>query len=116
MDRSRREVEQRGRQLAPVDESEAIEIQPAGAGQLLAQIAEVLFQQYPSRSILGATLMITQSFLYNAIFFTYALVLTNFYDVDSRHAPLLLLPVRDRQPRSARCCSATSSTRSAGAR
>ena len=29
----------------------------------------------PRRAILGATLMITQSFLYNAIFFTYALVL-----------------------------------------
>ena len=32
-------------------------------------------------SILGATLMITQSFLYNAIFFTYALVLTKIYGV-----------------------------------
>ena len=31
--------------------------------------------------MLGATLMITQSFLYNAIFFTYTLVLTKFYDV-----------------------------------
>ena len=36
---------------------------------------------YPSRSIYGATLMITQSFLYNAIFFTYALVLTKIYGV-----------------------------------
>jgi GH15 family glucan-1,4-alpha-glucosidase len=35
------------------------------------------------RAILGATLMITQSFLYNAIFFTYALVLINFYHVPS---------------------------------
>ena len=42
-------------------------------------LAKVLFQQYPRRSILGATLMITQSFLYNAIFFTYTLVLTKFY-------------------------------------
>ena len=41
----------------------------------------LVFHTYPKRAILGATLMITQSFLYNAIFFTYALVLTKFYDV-----------------------------------
>ena len=35
----------------------------------------LVFRTYPKRAILGATLMITQSFLYNAIFFTYALVL-----------------------------------------
>jgi MFS family permease len=32
--------------------------------------------------------MITQSFLYNAIFFTYALVLINFYHVPSNKVPL----------------------------
>jgi MFS family permease len=35
--------------------------------------------------------MITQSFLYNAIFFTYTLVLTNFYGVDESKAPLFLI-------------------------
>jgi MFS family permease len=35
--------------------------------------------------------MITQSFLYNAIFFTYTLVLTKFYGVDSADAPLYLI-------------------------
>ena len=39
---------------------------------------------YPRRAILGATLMITQSFLYNAIFFTYALVLTKVYGVSEQ--------------------------------
>jgi len=34
--------------------------------------------------------MISQSFLYNSIFFTYVLVLTNFYDVDEADAPLYL--------------------------
>jgi MFS family permease len=48
----------------------------------------LVFHQYPKRAILGATLMITQSFLYNAIFFTYALVLINFYGVSSRKVPL----------------------------
>src|SRR3954452_10625754 len=45
-------------------------------------IARVLFKDYPTRITLGLTMMITQSFLYNAIFFTYALVLTNFYGVE----------------------------------
>ena len=48
----------------------------------------LVFHQYPRRAILGATLMITQSFLYNAIFFTYALVLINFYDVPSNKIPI----------------------------
>jgi MFS family permease len=41
----------------------------------------VLFQRYPTRSILGGVLMITQSFLYNAIFFTSGLVLEFFFKV-----------------------------------
>ena len=47
-----------------------------------------MFHTYPKRAILGATLMITQSFLYNAIFFTYALVLTKFYGVSATKVPL----------------------------
>jgi MFS family permease len=35
--------------------------------------------------------MITQSFLYNAIFFTYTLVLTKFYHVDAANAPIYLI-------------------------
>ena len=42
------------------------------------------FREYPKR----ATLMITQSFLYNAIFFTYALLLTTFYGVSATKVPL----------------------------
>ncbi len=51
----------------------------------------VLFRDYPSRAVLGASLMITQSFLYNAIFFTYTLVLAKFYGVDSTAAPVFLI-------------------------
>ena len=46
-----------------------------------------LFKHYPSRSIYGGTLMITQSFLYNAIFFTYGLVLLYFFHVPSKDTP-----------------------------
>jgi hypothetical protein len=40
--------------------------------------------------VLGATLLITQSFLYNAIFFTYALVLAKF-GVGATMAPVYLI-------------------------
>ena len=45
-----------------------------------------------------AALMITQSFLYNAIFFTYGLVLEFFFHVKADRHRLLLLRVRGRQP------------------
>src|SRR6516225_3205384 len=66
--------------LPPVDPSKEIEIRPTDQIGYLA-LTKVLFQRYPSRSILGAALMITQSFLYNAIFFTYGLVLLYFFKV-----------------------------------
>ena len=69
-----------GGTLGPIDESKAIEITPANNIGFIA-LARTLFVHYPRRAILGASLMITQSFLYNAIFFTYALVLTKIYNV-----------------------------------
>ena len=54
--------------------------------------------EYPQRSILGATLMITQSFLYNAIFFTYTLVLGKFYGVARGDGAAVPDRVRGRQP------------------
>ncbi len=69
-----------GGTLGEIDESKAIEITPASSIGFVA-LARTLFVHYPRRAILGATLMITQSFLYNAIFFTYALVLTKIYNV-----------------------------------
>jgi MFS family permease len=54
-------------------------------------IANTVFRLYPKRTVLGLSLFIGQAFLYNAIFFTYALVLTNFYDVSSGSVGLYLL-------------------------
>jgi MFS family permease len=71
-----------GRDLPDLDEDQAIEVTAVDDIGFIA-LARTLFATYPSRSILGATLMITQSFLYNAIFFTYALVLTKVYGVGS---------------------------------
>ncbi|HEU4568074.1 MAG TPA: MFS transporter [Marmoricola sp.] len=85
-----KEVADTGHELPPVDENKAIEIRPTDRTGYLT-LVKVLFTQYPTRSILGATLMITQSFLYNAIFFTYTLVLTKFYGVSSSMAPVFLI-------------------------
>jgi len=76
--------------LPPVDESKALEIKPT-TDIGYAALLRVLFRSMPKRSVLGATLMITQSFLYNAIFFTYSLVLTKFYDVPDGRVPLYFI-------------------------
>src|SRR5262249_61430160 len=57
-----------------------------------ATVARELLRTYPRRTVLGITLMVTQSFLYNAIFFTYALVLTTFYAVPADRIGLYILP------------------------
>jgi MFS family permease len=51
-----------------------------------------LFRHYPRRAVLGLVLMTAQAFCYNAIFFTYALVLGRFYDVQPEEVGLYLLP------------------------
>ena len=76
-----------GEELPPVDESAAITLMPEKQYGYLVFL-RLVFHEYPKRAILGATLMITQSFLYNAIFFTYALVLTQFYGVSSKTVPI----------------------------
>ncbi len=58
----------------------------------LGIIFKTMFGQYRRRSILGLVLITSQAFLYNAIFFTYALVLTKFYDVPARDTGIYLLP------------------------
>jgi MFS family permease len=51
-----------------------------------------MFRRYLSRSVLGLSLMAGQAFLYNAIFFTYALVLTTFYHVPADAVGSYLIP------------------------
>jgi MFS family permease len=69
-------------ELPPVDPSREIEIRPTEQIGYWALI-RVLIRHYPGRSLLGGALMITQSFLYNAIFFTYGLVLEFFFHVNT---------------------------------
>jgi len=48
----------------------------------LAEVGRAMFRLYPRRTFVGVALMASQAFLYNSVFFTYALVLTNFYGVN----------------------------------
>jgi MFS family permease len=81
------QVRASGQDLDPIDEDKAIEIVPETRYGYLTFL-RLAFGKFTKRAVLGATLMITQSFLYNAIFFTYALVLINFYHVPSNKVPL----------------------------
>ncbi len=55
-------------------------------------LARTLFQLYPRRAVLGLVLMTSQAFCYNAIFFTYALVLGKFFDIPPERVGWYLLP------------------------
>lgn len=55
-------------------------------------IGRMLFRRYPKRTALGVVLMATQAFCYNAIFFTYALILTRFYGIAPASIGWFMLP------------------------
>jgi MFS family permease len=58
----------------------------------LRLVAFTLFKQHRRRTAVGLSLMASQAFFYNAIFFTYALILTDFYGIASDQVGWYLLP------------------------
>src|SRR5947199_1516174 len=58
----------------------------------LGEVAHTLFHAYRRRALVGLALMIAQAFFYNAIFFTYALVLTDFFAIAANRVGWYLLP------------------------
>jgi MFS family permease len=58
----------------------------------LSEVVSVLIHSHRRRALVGLSLMVAQAFFYNAIFFTYALVLTRFYGVSSEHVGWYILP------------------------
>jgi MFS family permease len=58
----------------------------------LGEVARILAGGYRRRTLLGLGLMISQAFFYNAIFFTYALILSTFYKVPAEHIGYYILP------------------------
>jgi MFS family permease len=55
-------------------------------------IAKTVFGAYPRRTVVGLSLFIGQAFLYNAVFFTYALVLGTFYGVKPAAVGYYIIP------------------------
>jgi MFS family permease len=74
---------------------------PAGGGSIrlvasarisVVHMVSAIVRDYPQRVLLGLTLMSAQAFFYNAIFFSYALVLTRFYGVSAASVGWYILP------------------------
>lgn len=80
-----------GRPLSPANhELPTLRFRPMKTSWL--DIARSLVVRYPKRTVLGLVLMATQAFCYNAIFFTYALILTKFYAVPAASIGWFILP------------------------
>jgi MFS family permease len=58
----------------------------------LREVFDTLFKVHRRRALVGLTLMTAQAFFYNAIFFTYALILTDFYGIQASHIGWFMLP------------------------
>jgi MFS family permease len=58
----------------------------------VGRMVRAILHDYPRRAVLGLVLMTAQAFFYNAIFFSYALVLTRFYQVPSAAIGWYVLP------------------------
>jgi MFS family permease len=59
----------------------------------LGLIMNAMLGSYRSRSLLALTLMTAQAFLFNAVFFSYGLVLSTFHGVPERTTGIYLLPL-----------------------
>jgi MFS family permease len=58
----------------------------------LREVFHTLFHRHRDRAVVGLSLMASQAFFYNAIFFTYALVMTDFYGIKADDVGWYLLP------------------------
>ncbi|MGB9368194.1 MAG: MFS transporter [Xanthobacteraceae bacterium] len=58
----------------------------------LADVVHTLVHVHRTRALVALALMTAQAFFYNAIFFTYALVLTTFYGIPNEHVGWYILP------------------------
>lgn len=58
----------------------------------LRPLVHALLVRYPRRTVLGLSLMLAQAFLYNAIFFSYGLVLERFHHVRAEEVGLYVVP------------------------
>ena len=57
------------------------------------EIWQAMVHEHRRRSVLGFVLMVTQAFFYNAVLFTYGLVLLRYYQVPAEHLGLYIVPL-----------------------
>jgi len=86
------EIERKVYKNGPIPEVEEMVTVSKKSGSFKEVFDSMLTRKYFRRSVVGLSLMISQAFFYNAIFFSYALILTKFYDVDSSDVGLYLIP------------------------
>ena len=84
-----REVEKSHGPLPSVSTRLAMRAVPAPGWM---EIARLMATRFRRRAVLGLTLMAAQALFYNAIFFTYALVLARFYGVPDAHVGYYIFP------------------------
>src|SRR5262249_49631632 len=58
----------------------------------LVEVMNAILHRHRQRALVGLALMAAQAFFYNAIFFTYALVLTDFYGIPAADVGWYILP------------------------
>ena len=58
----------------------------------LREVANAIFKVYRQRALVGLALMVSQAYFYNAIFFTYPLILTTFYAIPVDQLGWYILP------------------------
>ncbi|CAH1672768.1 MFS transporter [Hyphomicrobiales bacterium] len=86
------DIERRAGFVAPAGEALApTRLRPRNATPL-GEVFHALFVVHRERALVGLALMLSQAFFYNAIFFTYALILTDFYNVPAQQIGWFILP------------------------
>ncbi|WP_353187252.1 MFS transporter, partial [Bosea sp. (in: a-proteobacteria)] len=86
------EIERRAGFTPPAGEALALTRLRPRAATPLGEVFRALFLVHRDRALVGLALMVSQAFFYNAIFFTYALILTDFYKVPSQAIGWFILP------------------------
>jgi MFS family permease len=84
-------IRRAGHPVADMAEGSHIRLQYRGSSAM-SDVLRVAIRDYPRRTVLCVVLMASQAFFYNAIFFTYALVLTRFYAVPAESIGTYILP------------------------
>jgi MFS family permease len=85
------QIERRVGAPPPAEPLERIRLRSSARTPMLRLVLAII-RDYPQRTLLGLVLMASQAFFYNAIFFSYALVLTRFYAVPADAVGWYILP------------------------